>query len=124
MKRLFYTALEETMSMAQSESSQKKSAVVAGRVLNFGTKKGVRIDREADYMCFSPLRRKTSELEGEEYTIRIVSGIDRLDPPLRLCTAFVCGATAFGETGKSADLLAQIQPSSRWRHRSTNIRPM
>jgi hypothetical protein len=23
-------------------------------------------DREADYMCFSPLRRKTSELEGEE----------------------------------------------------------
>jgi hypothetical protein len=23
-------------------------------------------DRKADYMCFSPLRRKTSELEGEE----------------------------------------------------------
>jgi hypothetical protein len=92
--------------------------------LNFETK------REVDYMCFSPLRRKTSELEGEEYTIRIVSGIDRLDPPLvssrftRLCTAFVCGATAFGETGKSADGLAQIQPSSRWRHRSTNIMPM
>jgi hypothetical protein len=40
MKRLFYTALEETMSVAQSESSQKKSAVVAGRVLNFGTKEG------------------------------------------------------------------------------------
>jgi hypothetical protein len=43
-------------------------------------------------MCFSPLRRKTSELEGEEYTSRIVSRIDRLDPPLvssrftRLCT--------------------------------------
>jgi hypothetical protein len=36
MKRLFYTALEETMSMA----SQKKSGVVAGRVLNFGTKEG------------------------------------------------------------------------------------
>jgi hypothetical protein len=36
MKRLFYTALEETMYMA----SQKKSAVVAGRVLNFGTKEG------------------------------------------------------------------------------------
>jgi hypothetical protein len=33
-------------------------------------------------LCFSPLRRKTSELEGEEYTSRIVSGIDRLDPPL------------------------------------------
>jgi hypothetical protein len=34
------------------------------------------IDREADYMCFSPLRRKTSELEGEEeYTSRLVSGI-------------------------------------------------
>jgi hypothetical protein len=33
MKRLFYTTLEETMSVA----SQKKSAVVAGRVLNFGT---------------------------------------------------------------------------------------
>jgi hypothetical protein len=33
-------------------------------------------DREADYMCFSPLRRKTSELEGEEeYTSRLVSGI-------------------------------------------------
>jgi hypothetical protein len=31
MKRLFYTALEESMSVA----SQKKSAVVAGRVLNF-----------------------------------------------------------------------------------------
>jgi hypothetical protein len=30
--------------------------------------------READYMCFSPLRRKTSELEGEEeYTSRLVS---------------------------------------------------
>jgi hypothetical protein len=30
-----------------------------------------RTDREADYMCFSPLRRKTSELEGEEkYTRR------------------------------------------------------
>jgi hypothetical protein len=25
-----------------------------------------RTDREADYMFFSPLRRKTSELEGEE----------------------------------------------------------
>jgi hypothetical protein len=23
-------------------------------------------DKEADYMCFSPLRRKTSKLEGEE----------------------------------------------------------
>jgi hypothetical protein len=33
MKHLFYTALEESMSVA----SQKKSAVVAGRVLNFGT---------------------------------------------------------------------------------------
>jgi hypothetical protein len=31
-------------------------------------------DREADYMCFSPLRRKTSKLEGEEeYTSRLVS---------------------------------------------------
>jgi hypothetical protein len=35
----------------------------------------VRTDREADYMCFSPLQRKTSELEGEEYTSRLVSGI-------------------------------------------------
>jgi hypothetical protein len=40
MKRLFFTALEETMSLARSESSEKKSAVVAGRVLNFGTKEG------------------------------------------------------------------------------------
>jgi hypothetical protein len=40
MKRLFYTALEENMSVAGSESSQKKSAVVEGRVLNFGTKEG------------------------------------------------------------------------------------
>jgi hypothetical protein len=39
--------------------------VVAGRELNFGTKEGT--DREADYMCFSSLRHKTSELEGEEY---------------------------------------------------------
>jgi hypothetical protein len=34
-------------------------------------------NREADYMCSSPLRRKTSELEGEEgeeeYTSRLVS---------------------------------------------------
>jgi hypothetical protein len=30
MKRLFYTALEESMSVARSESSEKKSAVVAG----------------------------------------------------------------------------------------------
>jgi hypothetical protein len=50
--------------------SEKKSAVVAGRVLNFGTKEGNigQTDRVVDYMCFSPLRRKTSELEGEEYT--------------------------------------------------------
>jgi hypothetical protein len=68
MKRLFYTALESI-----SVASQKKAAVVAGRVLNFGTKEGT--DREADYMSFSPLRRKTSELEGEEYTSRLVSGI-------------------------------------------------
>jgi hypothetical protein len=34
------SALEETMYVARSESSQKKSAVVAGRVLNFGTKEG------------------------------------------------------------------------------------
>jgi hypothetical protein len=79
MKLLFYTALEETMSVARSE----EIAVVAGRVLNFGTKEGTTAFEpiEADYMCFSPLRRKTSELEGEEYTIRIVSGIDRLNPP-------------------------------------------
>jgi hypothetical protein len=33
-------------------------------------------DREADYMCFSPLQRKTSKLKGEEeYTSRLVSGI-------------------------------------------------
>jgi hypothetical protein len=74
-------------------------------------------------MCFSPLRRKKSELEGEEYTSTIVSGIDRLDPPL-VSSRFTRLCTAFGETGKSADWLAQIQPSSRWRHRSTNIRPM
>jgi hypothetical protein len=31
-------------------------------------------NREADYMCFSPLRRKTSDIEGEEeYTTRLVS---------------------------------------------------
>jgi hypothetical protein len=29
----------------------------------------------SNYMCFSPLRRKTSKLEGEEYTSRLVSGI-------------------------------------------------
>jgi hypothetical protein len=40
MKPFFHTALEETMSVARSESSEKKSAVVAGRVLNFGTKQG------------------------------------------------------------------------------------
>jgi hypothetical protein len=40
MKRLFYTALEEAMSVARTESSEKKSAVVAGQVLNFGTKEG------------------------------------------------------------------------------------
>jgi hypothetical protein len=89
---------------------RKKSAVVVGRVLNFGTKEGT--NREADYMCFSPLRRKTSELEGEEYTSRIVSGIDRLDPPL-VSSRFTRLCTTFGETG-----------GSRWRHRSTNIRPM
>jgi hypothetical protein len=50
MKRLFYTVLQESMSVA----SQKKTAIVGGRVYF----------READYMCFSPLRRKTSELEG------------------------------------------------------------
>jgi hypothetical protein len=32
-----------------------------------------RTDREADYMCFSPLRRNTSELEGEEEYSRLVS---------------------------------------------------
>jgi hypothetical protein len=33
-----------------------------------------RTNREADYMCFSPLRRKTSELEEEEEnTSRLVS---------------------------------------------------
>jgi PP-loop superfamily ATP-utilizing enzyme len=33
-----------------------------------------RTDREADYMCFSPVRRKTSKLEREEeYTSRLVS---------------------------------------------------
>jgi hypothetical protein len=68
MKRLFYTAKQESIYVA----SQKKAAVVAGRVLNFGTKEGT--DREADYMCFSPLRGKTSKLEGEEYTSRIVVG--------------------------------------------------
>jgi hypothetical protein len=68
MKRLFYTAKQESISVA----SQKKAAFVAGRVLNLWTKEGT--DREADYMCFSPLRRKTSELEGEEYTSRIVVG--------------------------------------------------
>jgi hypothetical protein len=93
MKGLFFTALEETMSVA----SQKKSAVVAGPVLNFGTwalfyriwsfvlwndffrvrartlsanqattEAADRGDREADYMCLSPLQRKTSKLEGEE----------------------------------------------------------
>jgi hypothetical protein len=44
MKRLFYTVLEQSISVA----------VVGGQVYF----------READYMCFSPLRRKTSELEG------------------------------------------------------------
>jgi hypothetical protein len=32
-----------------------------------------RTDREGDYMCFSPLRRKKSELEGEEEYCRLVS---------------------------------------------------
>jgi hypothetical protein len=49
MKRLFYTALEETMSVARSESSEKKSAVVAGQVLNFGTKEGTTL--------FKPIER-------------------------------------------------------------------
>jgi hypothetical protein len=58
-------------------------------------------------MCFSPLRRMTSELEGEEYTSRIVSGIDRLDPPL-VSSRFTRLCTTFGETGKSADTTADF----------------
>jgi hypothetical protein len=89
---------------------------------------------------FSPLRHKTSELEGEEYTSRIVSGIDRLDPPLvsvyaphlgkpeslligsRKSSSAVDGVTAAQTLGQCNKSL--VQPSSRWRHRSTNIRPM
>jgi hypothetical protein len=56
-------------------------------------------------MCFSPLRRKTSELEGEEYTSMIVSGIDRLDPPLVMLRksqqSFHTFVHAFGQNGKS-----------------------
>jgi hypothetical protein len=103
MKRLFYTAFDESMSVARSESS---AAVVVGRVLNFGTKRRyniVRTDREADYMCFSPLRRKTSELEGEEYTIRIVSGIDRLDPPLVSQQSFHTSASEKGESEREKE---------------------
>jgi hypothetical protein len=44
MKCLFYTVLEETLSMA----SQKKSAVVAGGVLNFGPKEDCKSDFAAD----------------------------------------------------------------------------
>jgi hypothetical protein len=36
MKRLFYTALEENMSVARSESGEKKSAVVCVIVLYLG----------------------------------------------------------------------------------------
>jgi hypothetical protein len=46
MKRLFYTAFDQSMSVAQSESS---AAVVAGRVLNFGTKEGTTL--------FEPIER-------------------------------------------------------------------
>jgi hypothetical protein len=111
MKRLFYTALEETMSVARSESSRKKSAVVAGRVLNFGA----RTDREADYMCFSPLRRKTSELEGEEYSSRIISGIDRHDPPQSAVVSHVCAlhlSVARLHLGKPESLLIGSRKSS------------
>jgi hypothetical protein len=99
--------------------------VVAGPVLNFGTKEGT--DREADYMCFIPLRRKTSELEGEEYTSRIVSGIDRLNPPLsHVCAPHL--SVARPHLGKPESLLIcsrKFSPAvSRWRHRSTNIRSM
>ena len=46
MKRLFYNAFDQSMSVAQSESS---AAVVAGRVLNFGTKEGTTL--------FEPIER-------------------------------------------------------------------
>jgi hypothetical protein len=50
MKRLFPSALEHSANLAKPTN------------------------READYMCFSPLRRKTSELGGEEeYTSRLGS---------------------------------------------------
>jgi hypothetical protein len=65
-------------------------------------------------MCFSPLRRKTSELEGEEYTIRMVSVIDRLDPPL-VSSAHVCAphlSVARPHLGKPESLLIGPRKSS------------
>jgi hypothetical protein len=46
MKRLFYTAFDDSMSVARSESS---AAVVAGRVQNFGTREGTKL--------FEPIER-------------------------------------------------------------------
>jgi hypothetical protein len=46
MKRLFYTAFDKSRSVARSESS---AAVVAGRILNFGTKEGTTL--------FEPIER-------------------------------------------------------------------
>jgi hypothetical protein len=49
---------------------------VCARTLNANhatTEAAYRGDREDDYMCFSPLRRKTSKLEGEEEYSRLVS---------------------------------------------------
>jgi hypothetical protein len=61
---LFYETTFSTSALEQITLRQRRQIGVMPK----------RTDREADYMCFSPLRRKTSKLEGEEeYTRRQVS---------------------------------------------------
>jgi hypothetical protein len=68
MKFCFFKPLESAI-------EEGTTSFVPGIHVN-GDQMPKRTDREADYMCFSPLRRKTSKLEGEEeYTSRLVSGI-------------------------------------------------
>jgi hypothetical protein len=62
-------------------------------------------------------KREQRERKREKERERERERISRLSPN-------AVALQTFGETGKSADWLSQIQPSIRWRHRSTNIRPM
>jgi hypothetical protein len=75
---------------------------------------------------FSPFLAREQKKQWKKFFLFIGHKVLFFETPVlhRARRDYVCGATTFGETGKSADWLAQIQPSSRWRNRSTNIRPM